>query len=309
MTITAYTAGHFELRIDDESKQAAAYLKSVDGGFVNAALVDESVGSAIHRVKHTSVASIEPFSVEFGLSGAGAVLKWIQDSWERKFARRSGQITHANFNLHQTFIHEFSDALLMETTFPTFDGASKEAAYIKLKFLPERVTTLNQDSKTSVNDQNVPSKQKMWLCSGFQLNIDGVQDSQWVNKIDSFTIKQGVKAFYTGTDRFPQIEPTKIDFPHITGTIAEAKGDGMQKWYEECVANGMADTKAVRGGSINFLGPDKSTVLYRIVLKDCGMLSYKLQQSTANSDQIKRAKFEMYVGSMELDGKGDLARG
>jgi hypothetical protein len=310
MTLGSYTAGNFEITIDDESKKATSYLKSVDGGFINAAIIDEPVGAAIPRVKHTSVASIEPFSIEFGLSGAKAVLKWIQASWNREFSRRNGQIVHADFNLKQTFIHEFSDALIMETTFPGLDGASKDPAYLKVKFQPERVNTQTKPgSSIDVVDQNILPHQKAWLCSGFRLNIDTVDDTQYANKIESFTIKQGVKAFYTGGDRFPQIEPTKIEFPHIVGTIAVAKGAGMQAWYEQCLANGMSDDKSKKSGSLEFLAPDKSRVLFRITLADVGLLSYKIQPSTANSDQIKRARFEMFVGQMEIDGSGDLARG
>ena len=130
-----------------------------------------------------------------------------------------------------------------------------------------------------------------------------------MNKIESFTIKQGVKAFYTGTDRFPQIEPTKIEFPNIVGTIAQGYADGMQAWYEQCVANGIADPKSVKQGALEMLAPDKSTVLFRITLKDCGLLSLKLQPSTANSGDIKRARFEMFVSEMAIDGSGSLARG
>ncbi|HEY1812646.1 MAG TPA: hypothetical protein VGG74_09900 [Kofleriaceae bacterium] len=288
--------------------QSASYLKTVDGGFVSAAIIDEPVGAAIHRVKHTSVASIEPFSVEFGLQGSMSVLKWIQSSWNRSFSRRNGQITHADFNLNQTFIHEFSDALIMETTFPALDGGSKDPAMLKMKFQPERVNTQTQPGGT-INDKHVPSKQKSWLCSGFRLNIDNVANTQYVNKIESFTIKQGVKAFYTGTDRFPQIEPTKIDFPNIVGTIAQGYADGMQAWYEQCVANGIADPKSAKQGSLEMLAPDKSTVLFRLTLKDCGLLSFKLNQSTANSGDIKRARFEMFVSEMAIDGSGSLARG
>jgi len=136
-----------------------------------------------------------------------------------------------------------------------------------------------------------------------------VADTEFANKIESFTIKQGVKALHTGVDRFPQIEPTKIEFPNIVGTIAVAKGGGMQAWYEDCIANGMSDDKSIKQGALEFLGPDKSKVLFRITLKDVGLLSYKIMPSTANSDQIKRGRFEMYVGAMELDGSGDLARG
>jgi len=310
MSQGSYTAGNFQLTIDDESKKSTSYLKSVDGGFVKADIVDEAIGAGVHHVKHTSVATIEPFSIEFGLSGAKSVLKWIQASWNREFSRRNGQVVHADFNLKQTFIHEFSDALIMETTFPALDGGSKDAAYLKVKFQPERVNTQTKPGgSVNVTDQNIIPAQKLWLCSGFRLKIDNVADTEFANKIESFTIKQGVKALHTGVDRFPQIEPTKIEFPNIVGTIAVAKGGGMQAWYEDCIANGMSDDKSIKQGALEFLGPDKSKVLFRITLKDVGLLSYKILPSTANSDQIKRGRFEMYVGAMELDGSGDLARG
>ena len=310
MSQGSYTAGNFQLTIDDESKKSTSYLKSVDGGFVKVDMIDEPVGASIPRVKHASVASIEPFSIEFGLAGAKSVLKWIQASWNRDFSRRNGQITHADFNLKQTFIHEFSDALIMETTFPALDGGSKDAAYLKVKFQPERVNTQTKPGGSiDVTDQNMIPAQKLWLCSGFRLKIDNVKNTEFANKIESFTIKQGVKAFHTGTDRFPQIEPTKIEFPNIVGTISATKGDGFQQWYEDCIANGQDDTKSVKQGSLEFLGPDKAKVLFRITLNDVGLVSYKLMPSTANSDQIKRGRFEMYVANMALDGSGDLARG
>src|SRR6185503_4687689 len=130
----SYTSGHFELAID--GKPTTAYLKSLDGGFQKHALIDERIGPENKSIKHASVWEVDPFSFEFGLSGANQVLQWIKKSWSKDPTRYDGQITHANFNMEPTFIHEFSGALITETTFPTLDGASKEAAYIKVKCQP-----------------------------------------------------------------------------------------------------------------------------------------------------------------------------
>jgi hypothetical protein len=299
----SYTAGHFELRLDD--KPTTAYLKSVDGGYVKASLVDEPIGHENVRIKHTSTVDIEPFSVEFGIAGANTVLKWIQSSWRKEWSRKNGQISHANFDQKTTFVHEFFDALITETTFPTLDGASKEAAYVKVKVQPEKVIT----KKTAPGPQLQPflgSKQKLWMCSGFRLSIDGLDEMKYANKIDSFTIKQGVKKFYTGEDRFPQIEPTKIDFPHITGTIAAEYADGLHDWYQKYIVKGMADLKAQKSGSLEFLSPDRKSTLFRINLFEVGLVGLNMMSSTANSDQIKRMKFELYVGRMDIDGGGAL---
>ena len=298
----SYTAGHFELQIDGHA--STAYLKSVDGGYVRASLVDEPIGPDIHRVKHTSTVEIEPLSIDFGLSGANDVLKWIQSSWDKTWSRRDGQISHANFDLKTTFEHHFYDALITETTFPTLDGASKEAAYIKIKVQPERV--LSQKAGSGSVQSNLGPKQKLWMCSGFRLNIDGIDNAKYANKIESFSIKQGIKKLYTGEERFPQIEPTKIDFPNIVGSISLEFADDFLKWYDNYIIKGQADPKAQKTGSIEFLSPDRAKTLFRINLYEMGLHHLSVQQSTANADTIKRVKFELYVGRMDLDGGGAL---
>lgn len=297
------TTGHFEMLLD--GNRTTAYLKSVDGGWAKHALVDESIGGENARIKHASVAEIDPISFEFGMSGSNSILQWIQASWRKQWQRKSGEITHADFNYRATFHHQFSDALLTETTFPTLDGASKEAAYVKVKFQPESVVTQKGKGESIIPIGG--TKQKMWLCSGFRLNIDGIDDAKYVNKIDSFTVKQGVKKMYVGAERFPQIEPTKLEFPNLTCTISTQYGDALHEWYQQYVHKGArAATGAKKSGSLEFLSPDRGRTLFRINLYDIGLLSLSIPQMTANSDQIKRFKFEMSIGSMDLDGPDKL---
>ena len=295
----SYTSGHFELMIDGH--RSTAYLKTVDGGSTKASLVDEAIGPDNQRIKHMSTIDVEPFSIDFGIAGAKDILKWIQNSWRKNFARRTGQITHANFDLKATYRSEFYDALITETTFPALDGSAKEAAYMKIKVLPERTVESTLPGTQTV-ESTLGSKQKMWTPSSFRLNIDGIDDAKYANKIESFTIKQGVKKFYTGQGRHPQIEPTKIEFPNITGTISLQYADKILAWHRDYVQSGMKDTKAQKTGSLEFLGPDKKQTLFAINLYEMGIMSATLSQSQANSDQIKRVKFELYVGRMDLDG-------
>lgn len=294
----ASTGGHFELAIDGHT--TTAFLKTVDGGYIRAGLMDEPIGPENHRIKHTSVVSIEPFALELGISGANDVLRWIQQSWRKQWSRRNGEVRHADFDLKQTFTHEFFDALITETTFPTLDGGSKDAAYLKIKVHPEQVITKKQSGGSLQSNAGV--KQKMWMCSGFRLNIDGIPNIEYTNKIESFTIKQGVKAFYTGSERFPQIEPTKIEFPSLTGTIALGYAEGILDWYDKAVVKGGADPKLQKSGSLEFLSTDRKDVLFRINLYEVGIHHAQIPQSVANADTIKRVKFELYVGHMDLDG-------
>jgi len=298
-----YTTGHFELAIDGQ--KSTAYLKSVDGGYVRASTIDEPVGPENQRIKHTSVVDIEPFSCDFGIANSKDVLLWIQASWRKDFNRRNGQIVHANFDLKRTFEHEFFDALISETTFPGLDGSSKDAAFMKLKFNAERVVSRKIPPGAQISSP-MGSKQKLWSPACFRFNIDGIDEMKYTNKIESFTIKQGIKKLYTGQDRFPQLEPTKIEFPNITGTIALEYADKLLAWYDRTVQTGQNDHKAQKTGSIEFLAPDLKTTLFSINLYEMALHHASIAQSSANADQIKRVKFELYVGRMDLDGSGQL---
>lgn len=298
---TAYTAGHFELELDNA--KSTAYLKSVDGGNMSHSLVDEAIGGENKRIKHSAVADVEPISVEMGMAGATSVLQWIQASWNRDYQQRSGQINHANFNLETVYELAFSDALITETTFPTLDGASKDAAYLKVKFQPRAVASKKVNGGTKL----VPiggGKQKMWLCSAFRLSIDGIDEARYVNKIESFTIKQNVKKLFTGMHRDIELCPTKIEFPNLSATISLEKADKILEWYNTYVERGSKDKQAQRSGSLEFLSPDRKKTLFRIKLEKMGILKAALAPSSANSDQIKRVKFDVYVSDMDLEIPG-----
>lgn len=296
-TKKSYTSGHFELSID--GRRTTAYLKSLDGGWGKHSVVDERVGPENMSIKHSAVPETDPFSFEFGLSGANQVLDWIRQSWKKEPRPANGEIVHADFNMQPTFTHQFQGALITETTFPTLDGASKDAAYIKVKAQPYS-TAITHGGGGRLKS-TLGQKQKLWLCSGFRLNIDGIDDMKYTNKIDSFTIKQGVKKLHTGQFRHPELIPTKIEFPNISGTISLGYAKGLLDWYKKYVVDGADDHAQQKEGSIEFLSPNKGETLFRINLYEVGIIGAQIMASTANADQIKRVKFDLYVGRMDLD--------
>jgi hypothetical protein len=306
----SYAGGHFELTIDGH--EATAFVKSVDGGWQRAQVIDDPHGAHSDRVKHMGTVEIEPIAIELGLTGAGGVLAWIQGSWNRQWGRRNGEVTHANFNLLQTFRHEFFDALITETTFPTCDASSKDSGFVKFKFLPERVKSkqLTTDSEGKGNEVKgvigKDVKQKMWTASAFRFMIDGIDEMVYTNKIESFTIKQGVKKMYIGADRFPQIEPTGIQFPNITGLIGLQHAGNLMKWHQQYIQSGEQDVPQRKSGRLEFLSPDRKSVLFAVHLHDMGLAYCAIENTTANSDSIKRVKFELFCPRMELDGPGAL---
>ncbi len=299
LTTRATATGHFELMID--GCETPCYLKSVEGGFVKAGVIDEPIGIDLMRIKHTTVREVEPITAEIGVAGATDVLKWIKSSWKKEWNRRNGHIVHANYDLKSVVEQWYYDALITETTFPALDGGGKEAAFLKIKFQPERIEIKNGDS--NLLKGNIGTKQKTWQTAGFRLRIDGVDVSN-TKKIESFTIKQGTKRVGVGNMRFQELEPTKIEFPAITGHIAYAHAGPLVKWHNEFLVKKSADPAAERNGALEFLAADKKTVIFSIKLMNVGLSSLSIPKSDGNQDALRICKFELYVGSMDIEGKG-----
>jgi hypothetical protein len=306
---SSYAAGHFEFRVDGQ--QPTAYVKSVEGGWSRASIIDDPVGPNDQRLKHISTVEIEPITVELGLTGAKDMLQWIQAAWNRRDHRRfSGQITYADFDMRTMFEHQFQNALLVETTFPTLDGASKEGGYIKCKLQPESVVTTALGAPGPRISSNMSPLQKMWTPSAFRLNIDGIDDMQYVNKIDSFTVTLNTKKLSTGAWRLPEFVPLSLKFPNITGTISLKYADKLIQWHQDFIRSqegaGIKDGAALKSGSIEFLSPDRKQTIFRINLCEVGILYVGVTPSKANEEQIKRLKFELFVDRMNIEGSSTL---
>ncbi|HWN70685.1 MAG TPA: phage tail protein [Haliangium sp.] len=293
---TAYTSGHFLFRLDGSPD--TSWLKSVDGGGVKGSVTEENVGPDNFQLKHVATVEIEPLAIEVGMSASSPVFKWIQDSWKRQFSRRNGEVVHADFNLTSVLAQSFEDALISEVTFPTLDGSNKEAAYLAVKLLPERIK-LEKRSGEKIKGVET-EKQKLWTPSSFRLDIDGV-DCRQVNKIESFTVKQKIKPLYTGKNRYPELEPTGVEFPKLNLSLAAAHADGFIEWYNKLVVEGDQDPRQQKTGSIDFLDPTTNEEIFSVQLNKIGINHLTIEKSEANAESIKRCKIELFVESMELD--------
>ncbi|MCG8424661.1 MAG: phage tail protein [Proteobacteria bacterium] len=293
----SYTSGHFLFNIDDSP--AWSWLKSVDGGVVKGNVVTENVGPDTLHFKHITTVEIEPLSVEVGMSASSPMFRWIQDSWKRQFSRRNGSIVHANFRLESTLEQWFTGALIVETVFPTLDASDKSPAYLSVKLKPEYLEIKKSGGEvvTGVEGSN---KQKMWLPSMFRVNIDGI-DCTRVNKVESFTVKQKIKEMYIGNNRYPELEPTGIEFPNLVLTLPAAFADDFITWHQKFVVMGARDNEHEKQGSIEFLDPAGGKLpIFTVDLKNVGINSLAIEKSEAKAEQIKRCKAELYVESMEL---------
>jgi hypothetical protein len=297
--LRAYPSGHFELTIDGTT--TPAYLKSAEGGFMKLNSAEAQLGADPIRIKNTTTREVEPITLEVGMSQVGPLWLWIAQSWRREFNRKDGHILYANADFKAQLRHDFFDALIEEVTIPTLDASSKDALFMKMKLRPERINIVTGD-EARIQGQDRRS-QKLWHASSFRLQL-GRYDVSKVNKIDSFTIKQGVKPLTSGRTNqssFAELEPTKIEFPDLKIHMSMQYAGEILDWYKKVVIEGRRESEFETDGTIEFLSPDGKQVLGEINLYGVGIKGFSLGKSEANVGQIKRCSFDLYVSHMGLN--------
>jgi phage tail-like protein len=270
----------------------------VDGGGIKGELIAQQVGGQPYRVKHINNPIIDPVTVQVGMGMSDKFYEWVQKSWAGEVQRRNGSIVTADFKRKIVHEYQFTEALVLETTIPTLDAASKEGAYMTVKFQAETAKHLQPADGVTI-DALAGTDQKMWSPSNFLVEIDGV-DCTAVSKVDSFTVKQNVKPMSCGPDWMYQIEPTSLEFPNLTFYLSQAHAAGFFAWHDDFVIAGNNNPEAEKTGAIVMLNSNRTKELLRINLRNVGIVNIVNEKADVAQDAIRRVKVEMYVEEMEF---------
>ena len=293
---------HFTL----DGSPDGSYIKSVEGGLLKGSVIDERTGPDALQYKHLGPVEPEPITLELGMAISEPVLWWIRQSWRRSFERKSGAIFFGDFALRgpiaprKQTVQSFTNGLITETAFPALNAAEAVAPYLKVKIQPETVGLESVSARYWPLSDN--GRQKEWTTSRFQLALDGM-NCRHVNQIDSFSVTQKIKAFYVGSQRLPEYEPTGIQFGNISVYVDLEHGKSFLDWYEKSLAVGAKDPSQEKNGHIEYHASD-GTPLFRVTLKRAGIFNFTIEKSSADSANRRRCKVELFVESMELESMG-----
>lgn len=297
-TTRSYVGRYFALMLDGYDDPG--YLKSVEGGSIKGDLIAQQVGGMPWRVKHINNPTIEAITVSVPLSLSNSFMDWVKKSWNGQVERRSGSIISYDHDFKPVHELSFTNALVLETVFPTLDGQSKEPGYITIKFQPETATHVTSPSGSKIPVVS-PTIQTQWSPANFRLDVDGL-DTKRVAKIDSLTIKQNVKPFTVGPEWMYQIEPTTLEYPNITFYISEFSAKPFYDWHNQFVQTGANDPSNEKTGAIVFLDNSLQKELLTIDLFALGCVNILPDKAdAAGGDGIRRVKVEMYCEEMKFE--------
>jgi phage tail-like protein len=292
--VRPYAAGRFAIEVDGNT---VGYAHAVDGGAISADVVTERVGLDSIAHKHLAGVKYEDLLLTVDLSLDPLFYAWIADTLAGKVSRKDVVVYTLDANNKIVRQAQYFNALVSEVGFPGMDAASKDTAYMTVKFAPEYTRFARASGK--VSSLPIKGQQKKWLPSNFRLEIDGL-DGKKVSKVDAFTVKQSVAMDTVGERRDYKLEPTSLEFPNLTVTLAEASAQTWQDWFDDFVVKGNNGPGQEKSGSLTFLAPDQKTNLAQIDMAGLGIFRLAPDKVEAGSENIRRVKAELYVERMAL---------
>lgn len=177
---------------------------------------------------------LEPVTILVAPPFDPAVIQWISDVAEEKYARRTLTITGFDPQQKTKATYDLNLALIDEVRLPAMQKGSKTKVSMSLRVVAE-------DAKIEREHLDRPPatrSARLWSADDFRLTIDGMStDAAIIEKIDALTIKSGVKAFQRGPYGRSENEPTGLSHSHLVVTLPASRGESWKTWLAD-VMNG-----------------------------------------------------------------------
>lgn len=277
------TRGGFALELEGS---VVGSLRGYSGGFPFGEVRLARIGTGPVD-KAIAGVGFEDIRLEAGAALDASIWSWIGAMLSGSPTSKSGAILMMDGDYSLTHRLEFRDAYISEVTFPQFDGASKDAAFLTIGIAPERT-----EFKVA-GGAGIPAggRQKRWQASNFRLSIPGLP-TETVSRVDAFTVRQ------VFTEERGRMVPLDLEYPNMALTLAEVDSGPWFDYFKEFVLNG--DPVGEKDWLLEPLGPDLS-VLFQIGFRNSGIFKCSLEKVDAASDNPARITVEMYVEQMTFE--------
>jgi hypothetical protein len=279
--ITQGAQGGYYLELEG---QRAGRVSSSSGGGLKAEVRREDATVDGHTKKSIEAPTHEPLSLQVALDASPSLWNWVGRAWRDPNVTQSGTVSALDANMRISESLDFFDARVSEVRFPAMIANSMAAGSLAIKVMPEQ-TRRRAGSGATVGTSS-PGNAR-WIVSNFRLTIDGLDSTNRVQRIESFTVKLPAPAAgFPGTS-----EP--VDFPNLVVTIPRQYAQPWFDWLDDFVKERRHGDEGERQGQLDLLGPNLLNVLASMRLGNIGIL-----RVTENAGDTVTA--ELYVEDMVL---------
>jgi phage tail-like protein len=297
----AYSAAHFALELDNN--QQVGLFRSIEGGSIKADVMTYQNGANYDRWRQLGKPKFEDIKIQTGMSMSAPFYAWIAKFFSGQPDRKNGAIVAADFNYYERARREFKEAMIKELTFPKLDGQDKNAAYMTVALSVEEIVFLPGNKSRRLAAAVGTEKQKLWASCNFSFTLDGFDAAcKRVTKIDSFTIKQNIVEYHTGTQRGPIKTPSQIEFPQITFYVPEADADPFfKRFHERGVTGQVRDSSQNKSGELIVFDADEAkNELFSLQFYGADIANVQPDKADSTSEEIKQIKIDLYTERMEF---------
>jgi phage tail-like protein len=282
----------------------AGFVKELSGGDATADVVLEKIGADHLQKKHLGNVKYEEVVFKCGTGMTKDLYDWIDTAFSHTFnakGRKDGALIFMNYDQQEVSRLTWHFGIITELGMPALDASSKDSAMMTVKFKPEFTRKTWSTGPSFVAPTNA-SKQKKWLPANFRLRIDGCElGCAKVNKIEALTVQQKVAENSVGEQRDYQFEGTSVSVPNLVITLPESHADEFYRWHEDFVIKGNNGEEHEKGGTLEYLTPNLSEVLFTLNFFHLGVFKVTADKNEAAGEPIRRLKVEMYCEDIRFN--------
>jgi hypothetical protein len=271
-------------------------LLSAEGGAAVGIVTTVSSGAAPD--KRISGVKVEDIVVSLPATNPP---KFVSEALTGKAAPLGGSLTFVSFDQKTTRRQSFQDALLSAITWPALDGASKEAALMRLAITP---SSIKEDAGGGGAPGKLASKQKQALASTFRVEIPGLPTNR-VATVAPIEIRARSTGGGAGEVRKQPAGVSGYDVSNIKLTVSAVDIADWRKWHDDAVINGGSQEKTMR---VILLGPNMKDEIVSLDLSGVGIVAIRPDAAVANSEKVARVEVELYAESAKITPLGDGAK-
>jgi hypothetical protein len=292
----SYAGGSFMLELDGVQ---VGFVSGVEGGLPFSDVV-KLAGEDFFFKKHLANPSYRDIRLELGAGLDKSVYSWIGMSLQGQPVRKDGALLSVDFKGTVRSRLEFTRAQITEVTFPAADASSKDPVRILIGLTPEQ-TSLNRKAVGTASPKAALTK-KTALSANFKLSIDGLNVTK-VSKIEAVTVKIPLMGECVRCEENPPETPARVDVSNVIIILTEADAESVYDWFEDFLISGNSDDSNEKGGTLQFLAPDRQSPLFTINFHNLGIFELMLVPSDALGDTMPRIIAAMYCESVEFSAQ------
>ena len=263
-------------------------LESVKGGYPFGAVIAEPPTPDGVVPKHLGEIQFENL---VATAGAGMEKKFytqLTDFLNRTPPVFNGAISYSDAKFREGGRLEFTDAAITELRFPELDASARaETGALTVIYSLGASTRVKGD----VSKQTPPEKSrgKSLLTSNFRVSIDGTGEAMaQVSRVEPMIFRQEIRP---RTDRAGIVlEAGPLEVGDLVITTSELASEPLYEWFARSVeAGGRPDE---RNGKIEFLGSDRTSVIFTLNLFNLGI--YWLATEDGDASVLRRVTAKLY---------------